>query len=90
MPPNKYLTWAVGGTMAVQIASNFIPPMRMILGATRLGLMDYAVVFAGAGVPFVINEAVKHMTATARKQRSLEEASDEGQSVRAIEAMKLN
>ena len=90
MPQNKYLTWAVSGTLAVQIASNFIPPMRTILGATRLGLMDYAVVFAGAGIPYVINEAVKHMTAKARKVKRLEDASDEDQSVQAIEATKFN
>ncbi len=76
MPPNKYLNWAVGGTLAVQIAANYIPPLRTVLGASRLGLVDFAVVFAGAGVPFFINEAVKHFTTARQAPPAIEGAYD--------------
>ncbi len=90
MPPNKYLNWAVGGTLAVQIASNFIPPLRTILGASRLGLLDYVVVFAGAGVPFFINEAVKHFTTARQPIAAIGSTSGAEKKVEVIEAKESN
>jgi Ca2+-transporting ATPase len=60
LPPNPYLTWAVGGSLALQGLTLFIPGLRGILGLTPLGLLDGLVIAASSLAPLVINEATKH------------------------------
>ena len=54
------LNRAVGGSIALQVGANFMPFLRGLLGLGHgLGLADVAVIIAGAGVPFLFNEAAK-------------------------------
>jgi Ca2+-transporting ATPase len=59
MPPNRYLSLAVGGTLALQAAALLVPPLRGLLGITPLSLVDYLVVGGTALAPLLINEKVK-------------------------------
>ena len=59
LPPNPYLSLAVGGTLALQGAALFIPGLRNLLGITAIRPADLLVVGAGAIAPLVINEATK-------------------------------
>jgi Ca2+-transporting ATPase len=56
---SRYMPIAVGGTIAMQVAANLLPPLRTMLGTVPLGLADWGVVCVAAGIPFVINETVK-------------------------------
>jgi Ca2+-transporting ATPase len=58
LPPNRYLQAAVGGSLALQLAT-LLPGLRAVLGLGTLGIADAAMIVAGAGVPFLINEATK-------------------------------
>lgn len=58
-PPNRYLTWAMGGSLAAQLAAGAVPGMRKLLGTTPLGPTDLLVTAAGAGLPFLVNETLK-------------------------------
>ena len=64
LPPNPYLTWAVGGSLALQGLTLFIPGLRSLLNLTPVGLLDGAVIGAAALLPLVVNEATKTMTRT--------------------------
>jgi Ca2+-transporting ATPase len=59
MPPNGYLTAALAGSLALQGASMAVPGLRSFLGIVPVGLIDGAVVGAGAVLPLLINEATK-------------------------------
>jgi Ca2+-transporting ATPase len=57
---SSMLNRAVGGSIALQVGANFVPFLSRLLGLGRgLGLADAAVIMAGAGVPFLFNEATK-------------------------------
>jgi Ca2+-transporting ATPase len=56
MPKNPYIPLAVGGGLALQAAAVLVPGLRTFLGATPLGLADWAVTGAAAVTPFFINE----------------------------------
>lgn len=59
LPPNKYLNLALGGSFALQAVAMITPGLRSLLGITRLGLIDYAIVGATALIPLFVNEASK-------------------------------
>lgn len=59
LPPNRYLTTAVGASLALQAATAFVPGLRRFLGLTPVTLVDGAVIGAAALLPFVVNEASK-------------------------------
>lgn len=59
MQPNKKLNLAIGGSIALQLLANLVPGLRGTLGTARLGIMDMAVALAGAGLPLLLNEAMK-------------------------------
>ncbi|HWU39375.1 MAG TPA: cation-translocating P-type ATPase C-terminal domain-containing protein, partial [Candidatus Acidoferrum sp.] len=59
MAPNRYFDLAVGGTLALQAAALFFPPLRALLGISPLGLADYLVVGGAALAPLLVNERVK-------------------------------
>jgi P-type Ca2+ transporter type 2C len=56
---SRYMPLAVGGTVAMQVAANLLPPLRAMLGTVPLGLGDWGAVVTAATIPFFINEAVK-------------------------------
>ena len=56
---NPYLHMAVGGSLALQLATPYIPPLRRLLGLAPLGVVDVVVVAAAAAIPFFANEFTK-------------------------------
>ncbi len=62
LPPNPYLTWAVGGSLALQVLTMFVPGVRSLLGLAPVGLLDLLVVGAAGLVPLLVNEATKPET----------------------------
>jgi Ca2+-transporting ATPase len=58
-PPNPYLNLAVGGSLALQTLTLFIPGLRSFLGVAPPTLIDAAVIGASALLPFITNEARK-------------------------------
>ncbi len=59
LPPNPYLTLALGGSLAVQVCTAVLPWFRTILGLTPIGLVDSLVVAGAAVLPLLVNEATK-------------------------------
>ena len=58
-PRNPHILLAVGGGMALQCLATLTPGVRTILGASRLGLIDWGIATTAAATPFLINEALK-------------------------------
>jgi Ca2+-transporting ATPase len=59
LPPNRYLTMALGGSLAVQFLTVAVPGLRSLLGLAPVGLLDGLVISGSALLPLVINEATK-------------------------------
>jgi Ca2+-transporting ATPase len=59
MPPNKYLTWALGGSLALQGVAMAVPGLRNLLNITPIGIADGVVVAGGAVLPLIANESIK-------------------------------
>lgn len=54
------LNQAKTGSMALQVGANFMQFLRSLLGLeSRIGPADAAIIMAGAGSPFLINESTK-------------------------------
>jgi Ca2+-transporting ATPase len=60
LPANPYLNWAVGGSLALQGLTIFIPGLRSLLNLAPIGVMDGLVIGAAAVLPLLVNEATKH------------------------------
>ncbi|MGA2192355.1 MAG: HAD-IC family P-type ATPase [Nitrospirota bacterium] len=59
MPPNKYLSLALGASLSLQALTLVVPGLRSFLGLTPIGLIDGAVIGAAATLPLLINELTK-------------------------------
>jgi Ca2+-transporting ATPase len=59
MPPNRYLNLALGGSFALQLLAMFTPGLRSLLGISRIGLTDAAVIGSSAVLPLLVNNAMK-------------------------------
>jgi P-type Ca2+ transporter type 2C len=59
LPPNKYLTLALGGSLGLQLLTLVIPGLRSLLGIAPIGLLDGAIIGIGAILPLLVNEATK-------------------------------
>lgn len=59
LPPNRYLTAAVVGTLGLQVLVQFIPGLRGLLGLTPLGVADGMVIAGTALIPQFITEMRK-------------------------------
>lgn len=59
LPPNRPLSLAVGGSLALQLVAALVPGLRSLLGITPVGIADIAAIGAGALLPLLINEATK-------------------------------
>ncbi len=70
LPRNPYLNWAVGGSLALQALTMFIPGLRALLNLSPLGLLDGLVITGASLLPLVVNEATKTVTLTAGKDDS--------------------
>lgn len=60
LPPNRYLTAALGGTFALQGLAMIIPGLRSLLGITAIGLADMLVIGGTSTVPLLVNETIKN------------------------------
>jgi Ca2+-transporting ATPase len=56
---NRYLEWAVDGSLALQALTILLPPLRQFLGLTALDAVDVAVVTGGALLSLATNELRK-------------------------------
>jgi len=73
LPNNPSLTWAVGGSLALQGLTLFVPGLRSLLNLTPIGLADGLVIGAMSLLPLLVNEATKTITAnTAQEDADLE------------------
>lgn len=59
LPPNRPLTLALLGSAALQVAVLVAPALRRFLGLAPMDALDIVVSLAGAGAPYIANEAVK-------------------------------
>lgn len=59
LPPNRWLTGALAGSVGLQLATILVPGLRSFLGNRPMTLSDGLVVAAGAGLPFLANESIK-------------------------------
>ena len=56
---NPYLNLAVDSSLALQVLTVVLPPLRQFLGLSALGVMDVAVVAGSALLSFAANELLK-------------------------------
>lgn len=59
LPPNRSLTFALGGSIALQLLAMAIPGLRTLLKLTPLNLLDVLVIGSSAFLPLMVNEATK-------------------------------
>jgi Ca2+-transporting ATPase len=59
---NRYLNIAVGGSLALQLLTALVPPLRGLLGITPISVLDSAVIAGSALMSFVVNGANKTKT----------------------------
>ena len=59
LPANRYLTMALGGSLAVQFLTMVVPGLRSLLGLAPVSLLDGLVISGSALLPLVVNEATK-------------------------------
>jgi Ca2+-transporting ATPase len=59
LPPNPYLSLALGGSLVLQALTLLFPQLRGFLGLGRVDLADLAVIAGGALVPLLVNQAAK-------------------------------
>jgi Ca2+-transporting ATPase len=59
LPPNHYLTMALGGSLFLQFLTMVVPGLRSVLGLAPVGLLDGVVISASALLPLMVNEATK-------------------------------
>ena len=59
LPPNRWLTLALGGSLGLQLLTFVVPGLRTLLGIAPLGLLDGAIIGISAILPLLVNEATK-------------------------------
>lgn len=59
LPPNKHLSYALGGSIAIQLMTMCIPWLRTLLGVAPIGLADALAIGVSSVVPLLINEMRK-------------------------------
>ncbi len=59
LPPNHYLTLALGGSLTLQLICLIIPGLRSLMQVTPLNLLDGVVIGNSALLPLLFNEATK-------------------------------
>lgn len=61
LPANKYLTYALGGSLALQLLTLVVPGLSALLGITRIQPLDALVIGGSAFLPLMINEKTKNI-----------------------------
>ena len=64
LPRNRWLTWSLGLSLAVQGMSLFIPGLRRLLGTVPIGPADGLVVAGASVLPWLLAEAAKQLRAS--------------------------
>src|SRR5579884_303454 len=59
LPPNRYLQWALAGSLILQGLTLAVPGLRSLLGLAPIGLIDGIVAGGCAFLPLLVNEATK-------------------------------
>ncbi|MCU0567581.1 MAG: cation-transporting P-type ATPase [Oculatellaceae cyanobacterium Prado106] len=59
LPPNGYLTIALGGSVSLQILSAVVPGLSGLLKTTPIHLLDGMVIAGSAFLPLLVNEGTK-------------------------------
>jgi Ca2+-transporting ATPase len=59
LQPNPHLTLALGGSLALQAAAAFVPPLRSLLGTAPITPFDGLIIGASSLWPLAVNEATK-------------------------------
>lgn len=67
LPPNPYLTAALGGSFALQTLTLLLPGLRTLLGMTPISVTDAMVVAASVLLPFTVNELTKNHGSSRRE-----------------------
>lgn len=60
LKPNPLLTAAIGSSLALQIGTLSIPPLRTLLGLAPIGIADGMIIGGASLASFVANETIKH------------------------------
>jgi Ca2+-transporting ATPase len=68
LPPNKYLRWALGGSLALQLLTFVVPPLRRFLGLTAINLADFAVILGTSCISLLMNDLTKSLSVADRKK----------------------
>jgi P-type Ca2+ transporter type 2C len=64
LPPNRYLTVALGGSLTLQILAAVVPGLKGLLQIAPINLVDSAVIGTSALLPLLVNEGTKELTTT--------------------------
>jgi P-type Ca2+ transporter type 2C len=64
LPPNRYLNWALTGSLLFQGLAMAIPWLRNLLRLAPIGFIDSLVIGASALLPLLVNEATKTLELT--------------------------
>jgi Ca2+-transporting ATPase len=59
LPPNRWLQWALAGSLALQGLTLAVPGLRGLLGLAPIGLIDGLIVGGSAFLPLAVNETTK-------------------------------
>jgi Ca2+-transporting ATPase len=59
LPPNKYLTLAIAGSLGLQLLTFTVPWLRNLLGIAPITLFDGAIIGISSILPLLVNEATK-------------------------------
>jgi hypothetical protein len=71
LPRNVWFERALLGTAGLHLATMLLPPLRNMLGAQPLRIVDGLVVAAGTGLPLLANETFKVMRRSDRQRSSI-------------------
>lgn len=69
-PRNQFVNFALFGGFGLQLVTAIIPPLRRLLRNATLTPSDMVVSLLGAGLPFLINEAIKELQPSERPSSS--------------------
>lgn len=69
LPPNPWLTAALGGSVALQVLALLLPGLRGFLGLAPLTLLDGTVVGMSALLPLLVNEGTKQSALSSETHR---------------------